>query len=199
MPKDKVSGGPTIPHYVLINITREAFVEQGRELAYRVASHIAGEVRDTILRQTQSDWPPLSPNYARHKALHGLDPRMLIATGAYVHSIVPRRNGPNSYTVAPSEEPLTDSKGRPTGYTLTDLGAWLEFGTLNPDGTQKMPPRPHWRPVLDDYSHDQTEVEKEMQTRISESIRGTLQNRRAKARRTHTPHAPHPSKRRRHR
>lgn len=163
-------------------------------MAYRVASRIAGQVRDKIIRQTEPGWPPLSPAYARHKANHGLDPRMLIATGAYVKSIVVRRHGMNAFSVAPSEDPLVDSEGRPTGYTLTDLGAWLEFGTVNPDGSQKMPPRPHWRPVLDNFSEDQTAVEQEIRDKIGEDIVDGLQGRRSAARRARLPQG-HPSPR----
>jgi hypothetical protein len=195
--RDRVKGGPTIPHFVLSRITHDALVEGGRELAYRVASRIAGQVRDMIIRQTNPDWPPLSRAYARHKEVHGLDSRMLIATGAYVRSIVARRHGMNAFTVAPSEDPLLDSHGVPTGYTLTDLGTWLEFGTRNPDGSQKMPPRPHWRPVLDDFSKDKTAIEMEIRSKIKEEVSGTLQGRRSQARRTHAPRAPLPGRGRR--
>lgn len=66
----------------------------------------------------------LSEKWERYKNTHGLDPRVLIATGDYIDSFTVERKGKRTWQLYP--------KGN------EQLAEWLEYGTST------MPPRPHW-------------------------------------------------------
>ncbi len=91
-----------------------------------------------IIEQQAFAWVPLSSGYARKKQMLGQDPRILIATGAYVNAIQAVQTATGDWEVAVPATPLPNS----SKHTLRDLAMWLEFGT------QHMPARPHWRPAL---------------------------------------------------
>lgn len=67
---------------------------------------------------------PLSASWADYKGKHGLDPRILIATGEYLDSFSVTRIGGRTWQLSP--------KGQ------EQLAEWLEYGTAD------MPARPHW-------------------------------------------------------
>lgn len=67
---------------------------------------------------------PLSANWSEYKARHGLDPRVLIATGEYLDSFTVSRVGERTWMLSP------------VGHE--ELAGWLEYGTGD------MPARPHW-------------------------------------------------------
>ena len=75
------------------------------------------------VEEQQGSWAALSPGWQKYKALHGLDPRILIATGGYLRSIKLKVEGNKFQIVAEGHE---------------DIAKYLEFGT------SKMPARPHW-------------------------------------------------------
>lgn len=90
----------------------------------QVAIEYFNEIKDVIQNQ-KGKWVPLTPDYQRFKSKYGLDPRTLIATGAYQQSITIEQVDQYSWKVYP--------KGK------EDLAEWLEFGTSS------MPSRIHWR------------------------------------------------------
>lgn len=77
------------------------------------------------IEQQDANWVPLDPKYLARKIKEGMDPRILIRTGAYLESIKYERLGKNRYRIfAEGNE---------------ELSSYLEFGT------DKMPSRPHFR------------------------------------------------------
>lgn len=140
----------------MAEVLRSKSREVGRKVALRVAGRVAGKVRDQVIRQVgRSDWPPLNPDYKKWKRRNSLDTRMLRATGEYVNSIVPRLDEENSqFVVAPAnrihKHPIYEGQDA----TLDQIGVWLEYGTVNADGTPRMPARPHWRPVVKDVNQN---------------------------------------------
>lgn len=169
MGRDRVRGGPTIPHKVVIRILNEQVRDLGQGMALTLAKRLAGRVRQTIIGQTEH-WPPLSQRYAAAKARRGLDPRMLIATGRYVNSIRARKSGTKTYVVAPSRESVLDAHGIPTDLTLRDLGAIHEFGSRK----RSIPPRPHWRPVWQHFLRQQDEIKAEIRRKLRSSVQLAL-------------------------
>lgn len=139
-----------------------------KEYAYLLASKLAGRLRGVILKQ-EYDWAPLSESWLKRKERMGWDLRILRATGDYVNSIVPRRIDDNTYSVEPSPDHVTHS-----GKTLKQIGFYLEYGTLNANGTIKMPARPHWRPVWIQFKADQKEIKKEIQAETIKRLRPVL-------------------------
>lgn len=148
-----------------------------KEYAYKLASILAGRLRGAILTQAY-DWAPLSEAWLAKKEKMGWDLRILRATGDYVNSIVPRRhrNLDNTvddftYVVQPSPDHVTHS-----GKTLKQIGFYLEYGTLNRDGTIRMPARPHWRPVWKKFKSEQETIKREIQSavvkRLGDVLRG---------------------------
>lgn len=141
---------------LFVPMVEQEITYASREYSYKLASKLAGQLRAAILNQTY-DWAPLSPAWLARKEALGWDLRILRATGDYVNSIVPRRHDDVTYVVAPSDK-VTHS-----GKTLKQIGYYLEFGTLNANGTEKMPPRPHWRPVWMEFKADQDNIKSEIQ------------------------------------
>jgi hypothetical protein len=77
---------------------------------------------------------PLARSYRTWKRKHGLDSRILIATGEYVRSITAYRQNATTWIAGPL--PGTTTTG---GFAMTTLALWLEYGTRH------MPARPHYR------------------------------------------------------
>lgn len=101
-----------------------------------IAEEFAYDLKKKIEQQAFA-WVPLSPDYARRKAVLGLDPRMLIALGGYIEAIQAREQPDGTWAVTVADKKLPNSR-----YTYKDLANWLEWGTEN------MPARPHWRPTI---------------------------------------------------
>ncbi len=147
--------------------------KMAREIAYRVAARLAGKLRSTILNQTMN-WTPLSEDWLRRKEALGWDTRILRATGAYVNSIVARRISDSRYEVAPGNT-ITES-----GVSLKQIGAWLEYGTIYPNGHVRMPARPHWRPIWRQFMvKDQEEIIKDIQSKLTPMLRNAYKPRRS--------------------
>ena len=156
----------------MASVLRDKAQEVGRKTALKVAGRAAGRVRDQILRQVGvAEWPPLSPPYKARKAALGLDERILRATGEYAASIVPRVDEENrQYVVAPADRPHRDQRLSKSDATLSQSGEWLEYGTVNADGTVRMPARPHWRPVITDMVENMEAHKKEFAAQYWEGI-----------------------------
>lgn len=91
---------------------------------------------------------PLRPWYAAAKARFGLDGRFLLATGDYIRGIEVFKGKQASgiyYMVRPaSREHVPSEVSSTTPIMLAKLARVLEFGSAK----HRVPPRPHWRPVL---------------------------------------------------
>lgn len=109
------------------------FGNLSREVAFKTAKRIRRRIREQRIPLAG-----LSRSWRRFKAKHGLDPRILIATGAYVASIQPRQLSKDRWTVAPAAGVTMVNRNR----AMSTLGLWLEFGTSG------MPARPHFRPEI---------------------------------------------------
>lgn len=117
----------------------DTLVEVNRKYVYEIAQVLADEVKRRLNGQLYSH-VPLSPNYARWKAERGLDPRILIRTRRYLNHIgvqevkFPRGYG---YRVGVPENVMEED-----GTPLTVIMRTHEYGT------ERIPARPHWRPVF---------------------------------------------------
>lgn len=109
------------------------FGNLSREIAFKTAKRIRRRIREQRISLVS-----LSRSWKSFKARHGLDPRILIATGAYVASIQPRQISKNRWTVAPAAGVKMANRSK----AMSTLGLWLEFGTAS------MPARPHFRPEI---------------------------------------------------
>lgn len=109
------------------------FGNLSREVAFKTAKRIRRRIREQRIPMAG-----LSQSWRRFKQTHGLDPRILIATGAYVASIQPRQLSKDRWTVAPAAGVTMANKNK----AMSTLGLWLEFGTSG------MPARPHFRPEI---------------------------------------------------
>jgi hypothetical protein len=128
----------------------------GRDLA----EEFADDLRAILERQLLA-WAPLSKQYKTYKRRMGLDPRILIATGRYVHAIKPIQQPNGSWVVGVPEEPLR-AGGK---YTLRDLARWLEYGTRN------MPARPHWRPAKNIWRTKLYQMKRRLQFNLAQEMR----------------------------
>ncbi len=92
---------------------------------------------------------PLNPDYKQWKILHGLDERVMIATGWYISQIkVQHRStgkyGTMYYVGFDSRALVRDEDGNTIPFTLVSL-AWVhEKGSAK----AHVPARPHWGPHL---------------------------------------------------
>lgn len=89
-------------------------------------------------------WEPLKEEYLKRKKSLGLDTRTLISTGSYlgslrVHEVKTGGIDKKSVFVGGSKF----DKHEPSGLSMSDMGAILEYGTK--DG--RIPARPHYRPT----------------------------------------------------
>lgn len=114
---------------------RRAFRFNFEGIPEALAKRGAARVRQNIYGQRYKH-VALNPLYRRWKVKHGLDPRILIATGKYVESIVARKQNKTTWLVAPAAGETFGKAGR----AMSTLGLWLEYGTKH------MPARPHFRP-----------------------------------------------------
>lgn len=140
---------------IFVSILNESVDDLDANFAYRLSGHLAGRLRQVILAQ-ELDWEPLSERWLKYKIKKGWDTRILRATGAYVNSIQPRKVSKHVYKVAPS------NRKTKSGATLHQIGSYLEYGTVNADGSMRMPARPHWRPVWEEFLREQGEIVAEM-------------------------------------
>lgn len=160
---DRVKSRVRVNRTILASVIERESRSFARDSAYRIASRLAGQLRAKILAQSFHH-QSLNPAYLAWKTRMGLDTRILIASGAYVNSIQPRKVGDTSYNISPGSQ-VTES-----GATLHDIGFWHEFGTEN------MPARPHWQPIWREFSRNQSqliaELKKELAGKIGSGLKG---------------------------
>jgi hypothetical protein len=112
------------------------------EAEYRSAGiHLAEKIKRAILDQVY-DWTPLTERYEQWKEEQGLDRRILIATGSYVWNI-------DWHPIPFGVEVTVPDRAHRSGMTYKDLGRILEYGSFD----QRIPPRPHWRPVIREWKN----------------------------------------------
>ncbi len=128
----------------------------GRDLA----EEFADDLRALIERQLIA-WVPLTKEYKNYKRRMGLDPRILIATGRYIHAIQPIQQLDGSWVVGVPDEPLRPG----SRYTLKDLARWLEYGT------RTMPARPHWRPAKNVWQTKLYQMKRRLQFNLAQELR----------------------------
>lgn len=138
----------------------EGGIESLGGLSQELAEEFADDLRLLIDRQLIA-WVPLSPSYRLYKHRMGMDPRILIATGRYVHAIQAIQGPDGSWSVGIPPEPLRPG----SRYTLKDLAKWLEFGT------QTMPPRPHWRPARQIWRTKLYRMKKRVQFDLAQELK----------------------------
>jgi len=136
------------------------------------ARWLAREIRKRIRDQVYN-WPDLTERYLQWKEEQGLDTRTLIAYGYYINAIQAWE------TKGGVVVGVEDRVHRVSGIPLRLIGLWLEYGTFNPDGSVRMPARPHWRPTILDwknnkYRSDRREIQKMMADDAKKSLRTAL-------------------------
>lgn len=101
----------------------------------------------------QQKWPmaPLSPRWLAKKKKHGLDVRKVIASERYLQGIRERKlpQAEMGWAVEPSPnrvQKYTWQKNQPK-ITYVQLAQILEGGSEK----RGIPPRPHWKPCIDEY------------------------------------------------
>lgn len=128
------------PDAVLDHIWQEIYLPKIRTRFKSIAEEFANELKQRI----ESDSLHLvrnSEKYAKYKAKQGQGAVPLVATGEYVNSIQVVDNDMGaSVGIAPN--PLRKDPSR----TMIDLATILEYGT------DTIPPRPHWRVLLTEFT-----------------------------------------------
>lgn len=114
---------------------------KGKDLSVIFAQEYARKLRTNIKDQVLGH-KQLSNSWTTYKAKHGLDPRILIATGKYLRSIRSYRTGDGAKVQSSSE-----------------------YGILHEFGSGKLPARPHWIPTL-----LMMQVEKKLVTKIEKQL-----------------------------
>lgn len=90
-----------------------------------------------IIRKQKFNWKPLKEGYRKAKIKARLDPRILMATKEFVNKGIGRWEHKGFIFVGPKPGIHT-----PSGLTYQHIARVFEFGT------QTMPARPLWRPLL---------------------------------------------------
>lgn len=128
------------------------------QIGHRLRSRIQRGIYNQIL-----DWEPLSEQYAQWKEEQGFDPRVLIATQEYVGSII---SSPIPFGITVRPIVGTHSMARVSYMTLAE---WLEYGT------DKMPARPHWRPIILEFeTNELPAIKQKIHAHLAQKIRHRL-------------------------
>ena len=141
--KAKVRVSKNEPIKIIGNELKGRGVDTVQDILYEEGDLFAKKLQLNILQQVLGH-QALSPAYKRWKAKNQLDPRILIATGAYVSAIKPTKKADGSVEINVPDETHPEAK---ISYRL--LGAVHEYGQLRWQETGKgIPARPHWRPTI---------------------------------------------------
>ncbi len=97
-----------------------------------------------VLDRQKYKWKPLSSEYKSWKEKHGLDTRMLIATGFYRDHIIVKIGERTAFVGLPN------IIHKPSGLPLPTLAFIHEYGTKRrtEKGERWIPARPLWRPAI---------------------------------------------------
>ncbi len=106
------------------------------EKTRKFAKDIAKEAKETIRKQ-KFNWKPLNKAYKRDKERKGLDQRVYMATKDYVNKGIGYWEKEGQIFVGPKQ-----GTHKPSGFTYQHLSRIHEYGT------DTIPARPLWRPLL---------------------------------------------------
>lgn len=138
---------------------RREFRAEFEDFTETMAKRGAANIKRRIYAQSYGH-APLNPLYRKRKKRHGLDTRILIATGAYVASIEARRQNKHQWIIAPRPGA---SHGR---RAMSTIGLWLEYGT------RRMPARPHFRPEAAKLRKEMMAEAKKRASKIGKGVKG---------------------------
>ena len=113
---------------------------------------VAEVVRDDLKKRIENQEfrsfreKPLTEKYRVYKAYHGLDDRVMIATGTYVDSIDVIQVNPDTFKIGfePDMYAVRADGEVNQDLPLEVLARIQEFGSI----TANIPARPHWRPTF---------------------------------------------------
>ncbi len=132
------------------------------------SKQIAKEAK-RIIRDQEFKWKPLSEAYADYKDRVGLDPRILMATRDYVNNGIGWWKKGKRINVGPKP-----GFHEPSGLPYQLLGKWLEFGT------ERMPARQVWRPLLSRIIQRSKTFRKEYRAAVARAVRDGIKRKRTK-------------------
>ena len=155
----KVTGNDKNLLKVFMTLFEKSYVEVAEKTAKQAATDMAHELRSRIENQ-RFRHQPLTPGYLQYKLMNHLDPRILIATGDYVNSIIPHRIRRGVWGVGVENRNHIDSD-----IPLRVLARWLEFGT------SKSPARPHWRPMIAIWKASSARVAKRLRENLDKDLK----------------------------
>lgn len=152
-----------------INDVETGLRKEVQEALRDVAKKFLESLKQSVYFQSL-DLVPLSPRYAKQKESKGLDPRILINTGEYIETIEIVENQV-SKGVLEIVIQAPDHDHSETKINLRLLSRLLEYGSKN----EKMPARPHWRPVMKEFIALRGELAKDVTDVVALKIRNSLE------------------------
>ena len=147
---------------VVLDVFDRSFIHTSERVGKYIAKSFSNEIKDRIRHQTFRH-QPLKIAYRNRKIKQGLDPRTLIATGEYVNHIRARKINATTYTVG-----VPNTIHSPSGLPYRSLARIHEFGT------DKIPARPHWRPMASIYMARKQRYEKLVEDLLNDKADGEL-------------------------
>jgi hypothetical protein len=127
-----------------------------------MAQAIVAEAR-LVLNEQEYNWQPLKDYYRRWKITHGLDERVLIATGFYRDNITSWvSKGKVHFGIKPTK------KYPDGGPSLWKIAQIHEFGT------KTIPARPLWGPLIRKYSKSNKEYMAMFRGNVMEKVKKQL-------------------------
>lgn len=158
---------------ILDDTIRDVGEREGRQIATRICN----DFREDLVRHIEHqlfDHAELSAAYLRYKQRAGLDERILIATHEYLDHIQVQETD-NGVGVGVTEG---NHSGSNLEYDL--LADYLEYGTGtrrrsgreadNDPGGTGMPPRPHWRPMVQRWEAKVEQLRPDIENRMNEAM-----------------------------
>jgi hypothetical protein len=175
------TGGSEIPNedrvvdmmHIFVNVFRATTRPLMAEFGEEQAEEFVEELKFRIAAQSFGH-QPLSPAYRRWKIRARLDPRILIATGEYLNSIMYRRIEDTPDNVVAYEVGVRDGIHGPSRLPYRVLARIHEFGAMR-HGVPHVPARPHWRPMAALYRQRGNEIARQFRTRLAQRVRTGMQ------------------------
>ena len=125
-----------------------------------------------VIEGQKYNWVPLKDAYKKQKIKQQLDPRILIRTGEYVESIYiektevkPDEDSPEGLILSFSIR-LPDKEHEESGINLQLLARIMEYGSFK----RNIPPRPHWRPVIEEFILAEELYSREIETDVLDAV-----------------------------